>query len=581
MLGSLGSLDLWGRREQRASAEAIDTIDHDRWLVAQIQGRPRLEKPPLPRWAIAATMALTGRRDEWAVRLPSALSGLATLALVYSLGMRIGGRSVALASALALCTSGLFISELRQAGNDGPLMLFTTLALHAAWRRLHDEPEPSGGRNWGLLMYAALGLGFLSKGPIVLLMVGLTLVPYLATVGRLGVGLRRFGDVRGGLLFLLLALCWPVPVLIQDPNALRVWLIEMGQKLGAVPIPHRGRTVLILEWPAMVLPWVVPGLVGIALPFIRQRRVELSDQGRSVWFPWWWVMGNLATFSCWAVAKPNYFVPCLPGMAILLGIAWVHLCRIARDPGEPRLALLARSLLQGQWVALFLMGILTPLVTRSFLPGSDSTWSVLIGAVFAAGVVLGVRAWRRGADALALAPLTAAVAFGVQIGYGVLAPTENTARSHRGLAARIERLVPRDLESLYFFHEIDEGLWFYLRSRQIVPVPRSQPGLLSSANQDEDSAIVSKRDRTPGEREARLIERQRQVLLRWLDRDDRRSSFLLIRDRLYDRFAADLVGRATPIYREQGVKRNGLVLLQAQGPRALAASPPSDAPTRR
>ena len=53
-LGFLGSVDLWGKREQRASAEAIDTIDHEHWLVAQIQGRPRLEKPPLPRWTIAA-----------------------------------------------------------------------------------------------------------------------------------------------------------------------------------------------------------------------------------------------------------------------------------------------------------------------------------------------------------------------------------------------------------------------------------------------------------------------------------------------------------------------------------------------
>ena len=52
-LGCLGSVDLWGKREQRASAEAIDTIDHGHWLVAQIQGRPRLEKPPLPRWSIA------------------------------------------------------------------------------------------------------------------------------------------------------------------------------------------------------------------------------------------------------------------------------------------------------------------------------------------------------------------------------------------------------------------------------------------------------------------------------------------------------------------------------------------------
>ena len=45
-LAALGSLELWGKREQRAAAEALDTITNGHWLVAEIQGRPRLEKPP-------------------------------------------------------------------------------------------------------------------------------------------------------------------------------------------------------------------------------------------------------------------------------------------------------------------------------------------------------------------------------------------------------------------------------------------------------------------------------------------------------------------------------------------------------
>ena len=181
-LGFLGAIDLWGKREQRASAEAIDTIDNHHWLVAQIQGRPRLEKPPLPRWTIAALMRLTGRRDEWMVRLPSALGALGMVALVYGLGRRLGGRSVGLASGLALTSMVFFIVELRQAGNDGPLAFFTTLA---AWRRLHghgsrEEAEAgdapgtgaAGPRCWNFVMYGALGLGFLSKGPIVVVLAG-------------------------------------------------------------------------------------------------------------------------------------------------------------------------------------------------------------------------------------------------------------------------------------------------------------------------------------------------------------------------------------------------------------------------
>ena len=192
-LGCLGSVDVWGKREQRASAEVIDTVEHHHWLVAEIQGRPRLEKPPLPRWMTAALMLATGRRDEWIVRLPAAACALGTVALIYALGRRMGGRPVGLASALILCSSGLFVGEMRQAGNDGPLAFFTTLALYAAWRALEGE-EPAGhrprrtGRTWRLLFFAALGLGFLSKGPIVLMLTSVAIIPYLIQTGRLGIG---------------------------------------------------------------------------------------------------------------------------------------------------------------------------------------------------------------------------------------------------------------------------------------------------------------------------------------------------------------------------------------------------------
>ena len=140
--------------------------------------------------------------------------------LVYGLGRRLGGRSVGLASGLALTSMAFFDIELRQAGNDGPLAFFTTLALYAAWRRAstrreraarRDGPNAdvglagSGARAWNFVMYGALGLGFLSKGPIIVVLAALTLVPYLALVGRLRTGLGRLFDGWGLLLFVALA----------------------------------------------------------------------------------------------------------------------------------------------------------------------------------------------------------------------------------------------------------------------------------------------------------------------------------------------------------------------------------------
>ena len=584
-LGFLGSLELWGKREQRASAETLDTVENGHWLVAEIQGRPRLEKPPLPRWTTAVLMALTGWRDEWVVRLPCAFSALATVALVYVLGARIGGRGLALAAAMALCTMWLFISELRQAGNDGPLGLCTTLALHAAWCRLHGtvrtrlratgklEDDSPGPRSWALVFYLALGLGFLCKGPIILLLVGLTVVPYLAAIGRLGTGLQRLADGAGLLIFLGLALSWPVPILLRDSNALGVWMMEIGQKTGMLPITHQNRSVLGLALPVLVLPWPVAALTGVVLPLVRNRRVRLPWRSGAVWFPWCWAVGNLAMFSAWAVAKPNYYIPCLPGMALLVGMAWIRSSRAARDPARPASARVAAVLLGVQWLIVFLAGIMAPLLSRNYLTAPDPMGiAVIVGAV-ACGVALGLGMWRRGSDVLALLPITAACAVGALIGYGILAPPDNPARGHRQLARQLEHRLPSAAKTLHFFHEIDEGLWFYLGNRRLVPVPGSQPRYSDSFDKVGNFINTRLPFGAASDPTFSLLDRQKLGLIDWLRIHGPEEPFLLIRTALYDRMAPDLAGLATPLYQEDGLKRNTLTLLQVHDDHRLTAAP--------
>ena len=86
-------------------------------------------------------------RDEWTVRLPVRQSpGLATAFLVYLLGATIGGRGLALAASMAICTMWLFITELRQAGNDGPLGLFTTMRCMRHGAGYTEDSLPLGER---------------------------------------------------------------------------------------------------------------------------------------------------------------------------------------------------------------------------------------------------------------------------------------------------------------------------------------------------------------------------------------------------------------------------------------------------
>lgn len=579
-LGSLGSVEMWGKREQRASLEAVDTLDHQHWLVAQIQGHPRLEKPPLSRWAIASMIALTGRRDEAVVRLPAALSALVLVGLVYGLGCRLEGRAVGLASSLILCSTAFFIAEMRQAGNDGLLALFTTLALYAAWRRLD-----SGSRAWSRVMYAALGMGIIAKGPIILMLAGVAIVPFLLIAGRLKTGFRTLVDGWGLLIFIALGLSWPLLVLLDDPHALGVWSLEMGQKTGLNQLmEHRKHSWLAKDWPGMLFPWSLIAVVAVALPFLRQSPLEEGEprtrRASPFWFPWCWAIGNLAVFCLWRVAKPSYYLPCLPGMAILLGYAWIRLVKEARLPMKAGTT--ARQLLQLQWVMLFAGAGIMPLVTRSLVVPSVWVWTVVLAVVLAGSVVLSAFLWRRGADALSLAPLSFASAITVMIGYGIIAPAENVDRGHRELAREVARVVSPGDAKLRFLQEVDEGLSFHLPDYQMEPIPGSERRYNAAYDFVDDYRNQRRKHLTRAQVEAQVPERLKRSLIEWLDRGGTNSDYLLIPTKFYDRFVAELAPRTTAVFREDKKKRNELMLLRVDHVHsAPLASAPDGSPTTR
>ena len=96
-----------------------------------------------------------------------------------------------------------------------------------------------------MVFYTALGLGFLTKGPVILLLVLVALIPYLVFSRRLAWGTRRLFHGWGLLLFAILAFGWPILVLRFDPQASQVWLLEMAEKTGISRIlEHRRHAVL-------------------------------------------------------------------------------------------------------------------------------------------------------------------------------------------------------------------------------------------------------------------------------------------------------------------------------------------------
>ena len=361
----------------------------------------------------------------------------------------------------------------------------------------------------------------------------------------------------------------------------------MTEKTGLSRLlEHRHHPRLVLEWPAMLLPWTLIALVAVFVPFFSiahqrsRRRAGIGHdyaphQPEFVWLPWSWGVGNLALFCGWSVAKPNYYIPCLPGMALLIGWAWITLARMARRSGSSTATLAARGLLQAHWVLTFVAALVAPVVMKSEVEPGCWHACVFIGLAIAAAVVSSVHFWRRGATAVALSPLAAACVIGLVIAYGSIAPHENPQRGHRALAQRLTKLVGNGSpdQTLMFFNEIDEGLWFYAQGFALAPVPGSQP----QYNTAFDLARLYREERHHSETlleiEASRLARDKQALVNWLDqkRPEHACPYVLIRARLYDRFAADLAGRAADSSRDRP-EANELVVLAVAGAERTAPS---------
>ena len=578
-LGFLGSTELWGKREQRAAAEAVDTVAHNHWLVGEIQGRPRLEKPPLPRWIISALILVSDRSDEVVVRLPGALAALAVVALVYAWGRSVGGRAVGLASGFALASTAFFVVEMRQAGVDGFLTLFTTLGLFAASKRwglglASTWEDGAGPKGWASVFLAAVGLGFLCKGPVIFLWVGVPVVGSLATRRRLGEGLRLLVDGRGLMIFALLILAWPLAVGLRYPSALGVWWLEVGQKTGVMGIEHgNARGSILLEALGMTLPWTPLALVALAGPIRRWRQADdlAESSNPHLSLAWWWAFAPLAVLGTWDVAKPNYYLPALPAVAVLVGDAWIRLARRARSIED---GALARASLQLAWSGLFASAMVAPVVANELAPAWLG-WTIAASLAMATTTLLAARLWRIGRDSGSLAAMASGLVAVSTIAYGAVAPGENAARGHRAFASELARILPPGTNP-WFFDDLDEGVWFYgpdLNLKPVPPLPTETPhfnrghALRSTVKPGQNRAEVS---------EARTTQAVDQLISGANQAGP--GAFVLIRGKLLDRLSRDLPPRFAPVFREARVKRNELVLLRVRTAAEVAALPAS---TRR
>jgi 4-amino-4-deoxy-L-arabinose transferase-like glycosyltransferase len=291
-----------------------EMLQRGEWVVPYLQGQPYLDKPPLMYWLTMVSYMLLGVGDGPA-RLAPALAVHGCILLVYLFGRRRLGERPAYWGALLLALMPGFVGMARLLLLDGVLTFLVTFALFAALESIQGAQIRW---RWWLLAGAACGLGILTKGPVILILVLAPLVLH-RWLTRSGPPLA----LRAWLAFLAvalgIALPWYVAICYRLPEFAHhfLWthnLMRFFQPFDHIePVWYYVPILIVCLLPGTLL---APGFACFLLTeddaLARRRPLELGylllAGGCCVLF-----------FSLSGSKLPTYILPAFPPLALALG----------------------------------------------------------------------------------------------------------------------------------------------------------------------------------------------------------------------------------------------------------------------
>ena len=351
------------------------------WVTPRLDGLKYFEKPALQYWATAALYGIVGL-SNWSSRLWTVGLGFACLPLIYAWVARLYDRRAALTAIVLLAMSPYF-------GVIGHLNLldagfaFWMCATVFAFTRAQSAPARSGEeRNWMLLCWAAAALAILTKGIVVFVLAGGTLIAYCLAERDLRPW-RRMHFALGVPLFLALATPWFIVVSLRNPDFAPFFFV------------HEHFQRFLTREAQRVEPWwyfivllaigTLPWLTGL----LRAVAASWRDSGSGLHFkPLKFLLLfsalTLVFFSLSDSKLATYILPMFPPMAAFTGVA------IADRP-----RFLARAIYVGAGLALFIAaGLLFYSQHRNeVIPADALGWAIAAGVAAAAAVM--IARWQR------------------------------------------------------------------------------------------------------------------------------------------------------------------------------------------
>ncbi|MGH9200380.1 MAG: ArnT family glycosyltransferase, partial [Vicinamibacterales bacterium] len=400
---------------------AFEMVESGDWLTPHYNYEERFQKPVLYYWLTAVTYRIAGV-GETAARWWAAMAGLGLVLVTAACARRWYDEDTGWLAGAIVATNFGYFSLARMALPDLPLTFLVTVAI---WTGLTCALET--GRlpmRWVAVCAIALGLGFMMKGPVGLVIPAIVIIPILL-IERRSLNLQARHLLAGSLLLLIVGAPWYVAMWMSHGtdylqgffvgdnverfttdrfNDPRPWWFYL-------PVVGGG----LLPWTPLCLVWLRP-----IKDFVTRRGGAGVLEVRLLF----WALIPLVFFTLSVGKQPRYVLPVLPPLAILLASSIIERTRDWRGVDGTRTranrstALVVGAALCG--LCLVALAVLLyraqPLVTTL----APAYTMMAAGVIAVAGIAVmwtaGSRAWRSAPDVLAL---SAAITFAA-LQYGAL-----------------------------------------------------------------------------------------------------------------------------------------------------------------
>ena len=314
----LGFPSFWDPDEAVYAVATRGMLRTGDWLAPMYNGAPFFDKPILFYWLQLISFKLFGA-TEWAARLVPAVSGVGVIGITGWAGRVFFNRTVGTLAALflAVLPATFALSAYAILDMTFTAFLFAGVVL-ATSAVLHGRP---GRQWWG---YVCIGLAVLTKGPLAIVLAGLSFVLTLAIAPRLRSKLLSLHWIWGVVVVLSISSPWFIYMWLRFGYAFiegyflreNIWLYA-SQLFTTTRSPAFYFRVAGLG----LLPWT-PLLIGRLVDALRGDRI--SDEERLFWA---WSAAITIFFTCSRFKLDHYIYPVLPALCLLAAHTWWRVSR--------------------------------------------------------------------------------------------------------------------------------------------------------------------------------------------------------------------------------------------------------------